>query len=252
MVMRYAIRPLRQSFKAYRRRHDLYGAPCSRLTYPAWLVHDRLEWGRLGQYIALSRRIPGWTRGEEAVALALASQSLPQAAVVVEIGSFLGRSAVLLAGARKLQGSGKVYCVDPFDASGDAFSASVYQALRSGKGRSLRERFDANIRRAGLTDWVEVCQGRAEEVVGDWNQPIDLLFLDGDQSFGGAQSAYNLWAPYLKPGGLLAIHNSRPGAYHESHDGQRRLVADIIGPPQYVDVLCRGTTTFARKISDAG
>src|SRR5262245_48937520 len=103
----------------------------------------------LDHYIRLSRRIPGWTRGQEAVALAQVSCSLPDDCTVVEIGSFLGGSAVLLAGARKLRGSGKVHCIDPFDASGDAFSRPFYRELQDSLPISLRQRFDENICRAG-------------------------------------------------------------------------------------------------------
>ncbi|MFN8473413.1 MAG: class I SAM-dependent methyltransferase [Anaerolineae bacterium] len=243
---------VRRIIKHYRDDAELYGKPCLSLTYPGWAIHDRIEWGALGTYIARSRRVPGWTRGEEAVALAQASLAAPPDAVVVEIGSFLGRSAVLLAGARKVRGSGRVYCVDPFDASGDAFSASVYRDIQDSLKSPLRRQFEANIRRAGLADWVEVCQGRADEVADAWQRPIDLLFMDGDQSFKGARTAYELWAPFLKPGGVLAVHNSRPGDYHADHDGQARLAADTICPPQYTDVYCVRTTTFARKVAPYG
>jgi hypothetical protein len=43
-------------------------------------------------------------------------------AVIVEIGVYFG-SASDLAGARKIAGTGVVHCIDPFDASGDDFSA---------------------------------------------------------------------------------------------------------------------------------
>src|SRR5262249_55192493 len=109
---------------------------------PAGLIAFRLRWGPLGAYIWLASRIPGGTRADEALALARPSRALPQDAVIVEIGSFLGRSAVVLAGARKLRGSGKVHCVDPFDASGDAFSVPIYREIRDAEDAPLRRRFD--------------------------------------------------------------------------------------------------------------
>ena len=113
----------------YRANRALYGKHYHPATYPLSLLYDRWRWGPLGTYIARSRRIPSWTRGTEAVALARASESLPNGAVIVEIGAFLGCSAVLLAGARKLRGSGKVPCIDPFDASGDAISVPISTML---------------------------------------------------------------------------------------------------------------------------
>jgi predicted O-methyltransferase YrrM len=211
---------------------------------------DGMRWGPLGKYISLSRRIPGWTRGAEAVALAQICFSLPESAVILENGCFLGCSTVLAAGARKLRGSGRVHCVDPFDASGDSFSAPVYRAIGNSLKPSLRLCFDNNIRRAGLSDWVEVHQGRAHEIAATWIEPIDLLFLDGDQSYEGVQIAFNSWSPFLKPGGLIAVHNSAPGTYQKDHDGSMRLVMETIRPPLYYEVQCIGITTFARKAFD--
>jgi predicted O-methyltransferase YrrM len=166
--------------------------------------------------------------------------------VIVEIGSFLGGSAVLLAGARKLRGSGFVHCVDPFDGSGDAFSTPYYREIVDGNFQRIRRQFDANIARAGLADWVKVWVGTAERVAAGWQLPIDMLFLDGDQSPAGVQSAFDRWIPFLKPGGVLALHNSETRQYAEGHDGHHRL-ALTLGPPRYANIVVIGTTTFARK-----
>jgi len=231
----------------------LDGNPGRFATSPAVRFGDRLRWGALGEYIWLSRRIPGWTRGDEAAALARASYASPDEAVIVEIGSFLGCSTILLAGARKLRGSGKVHCVDAFDTSGDAFSVPIYRAHQDSLPVSLRKRFDENIRLTGLTEWVEVHQGRDSDIASGWKSPIDLLFMDGDHSVEEARQTYQAWSRFLKSGGVIAIHNSRNDVpYAEGHDGSMRLVAEAIRPPRYADIHCIGTTTFARRLPDGG
>jgi predicted O-methyltransferase YrrM len=237
-------------FDHYKASRELYGKPCYPATFPVRLIIDRLRWGPLGRYISLSRRIPGWTRDAEAVALAHLSQSLPHSAVILEIGCFLGCSTVLLAGARKLRGSGKVHCVDPFDASGDAFSVPIYRVISNSLRTSLRQCFEDNIRRAGLSELVEIHQSRACELAATWTEPLDLLFLDGDHSYLEVRSTYESWFPFLKLGGIIAVHNSASGSYHEDHDGSMRLVSEKIHSPQYDEVRCIGTTTFARKVID--
>ena len=241
---------LRSLIDEYKYSRELYGKPCRRTEFPLKVLLDGIRWGSLGKYISLSRKIPGWTRGAEAVALAQASYSLPENAVILENGCFLGCSTVLLAGARKLRGSGRIHCVDPFDASGDSFSTPVYRAISNSLKSSLRRAFDDNIRRAGLSDWVEVHQGRAHEMAENWTEPLDLLFLDGDQSYEGVQIAYKSWSPFLKPGGMIAVHNSAPGSYQPDHDGSMRLVSETIRHPQYREVQCIGITTFARKTTN--
>jgi MMP 1-O-methyltransferase len=205
----------------------------------------------LQEYIQMSSLIPGWTRNEDAEELARASFSLSRDAIIVEIGAFLGCCTVLLAGARCVRGSGEVHSVDPFDCSGDAFSVPHYRDIvASLGGGSLRDHFEANIRRAGLNDWVQVHHGRAAEVAATWELPIDLLLLDGDQSPRGAREAFDSWLPFLKPGGIIVLRNTKPREYAEGHDGHRRLVVEKISPPRFIDVRLVGSTTFAWKAAD--
>jgi predicted O-methyltransferase YrrM len=209
----------------------------------------RLRYGRFGAYLAYGAAIPSWLGRQEALALASTCYTLPPGAVVVEVGSFLGKSAIVLAGARKARGSGRVHCVDPFDASGDAFSVSAYREVAAADPRPLRARFQANIARAGLTDWIDVHEGTAAAVAATWTLPIEMLFLDGDQSPAGARLAYDAWIPFLKVGGIIAVHNSNERAYHPGHDGLRLLATGIVHPPQYSEIRCVETTTFARRVS---
>ena len=230
-------------------KRNLYGMPerfASSFLRREW---DRRRWGPLGEYIWLSRRIPGWMRGSEAVELAQTSYRLPENAMVVEIGSFLGCSTVLLGGARKLRQSGKVHCIDPFDASGDAYSVPVYAEIAGSSPRTLRQRFEENIRMADLADWIEVHPGHDSEIARDWKAPIDLLFLDGDQSDQGAQDTYERWSRFLKVGGILAVHNSAPRSYAPDHGGSRRLVETVLCPPRYSAIRCVRSITFARKMA---
>jgi MMP 1-O-methyltransferase len=236
------------SVREYRQARKLSGEPIlaeSAIRLGFDVVRGRVR-PDLARYVWLSAQVPGWTRGSDAVAMARASYSLPPDAVIVQIGSYLGSSAILLAGSRKLRESGVVHCIDPFDGSGDAFSEPIYlTALED--GTSLRGRFDAHIRGAGLSEWVVVHQGLDREFAPSWTLPIDLLCLSGDQSYPGARSAYGGWAPFLKAGGLLVVQNSGPGPLDGSHDGNRRLVFEEVKAPRYGDIHLVGSTTYARR-----
>jgi predicted O-methyltransferase YrrM len=208
----------------------------------------RARYGPFGPYLADAFSIPSWLGRREALALADACHALASNAVVVEIGSFLGKSAILLAGARKRRGGGRVHCIDPFDASGDALSFPVYRAIADADTRPLRQRFQANIVRAGVSDWVEVHEGTAASVASEWTEPIDMLFLDGDQSPDGVRLTYDRWAGFLKVGGVIALHNSTERVYAPDHDGHHRLARHVVRPPQYSAVRCVDSTTFAVKL----
>ena len=222
-----------------------------RLNRAGAVGRQALSWAALPvlhKYRRLAWRVPGWTDDQELVALARAGFVAPRGAVIVEVGTFFGRAAVVLAGARKLRGSGTVHCIDPFDASGDVFSVPHYrEILAQHPERSQRDHFADTMRRAGLSNWVAVHEGTAAAVGADWNEPIDLLFLDGDQSPAGARAAYDAFAPWLKRGGVIALHNSKERTYDPEHDGHYRLVREELTLPAYVDVMVTSSTTFARK-----
>jgi MMP 1-O-methyltransferase len=202
----------------------------------------------LEHYLQLSESIPGWTRGEEAHELLRVSHSLSAGCVIVEIGSFFGAGAILLAGPRRIRGSGLVHCVDPFDCSGDGFSVPHYlRILAEHGGGSLRDHFERNMRAAGLDPWIQIHQGGAAEVANTWSAPIDLLFLDGDQSRKGVREAYSSWAQFLRAGGMIAVHNSVPENHTANHDGHRCIVEEEIKSPHYHNIRLLGSTTFAIK-----
>lgn len=176
-----------------------------------------------------------------------AAYELPDHAVIVEIGAFLGSGSILLAGARKLRRSGKVYCVDPFDATGDAFSVPHYQRILTNYQNAEQVQiFRNNIRAAGLENWVCVHQGAAVRVGADWSLPVDMIFMDGDQSPEGVFAAHRVWAPWLKPKGVLALHNSNTRIYDPGHDGHFQLRQRLLAGSDYSLVQETGSTSFLR------
>lgn len=198
--------------------------------------------------IAASAEIPGWTKGDDAREVALASHALGDHPTLVEVGVFMGRCSVLLAGPRRLRGSGKLHCVDPFDCSGDAFSIPHYEkALQATGHDNLETVFRMNMERCGIDTWIDVHRGPANQIARNWTAPIDLLLLDGDQSPEGARAAYEAWVPFLKEGGVIILRNTKDRAFAEGHDGHRRLALTSLVPPLFTQRRQVGATTFAVK-----
>jgi len=208
----------------------------------------RLRYGRLGLYMAHARSIPGWLTRSEGLLLAELASAAPSDAVIVEIGSFLGRSAVVIAGALKERGNGIVHCIDPFDASGDSFSAPIYKVISDRRGLSLRQDFERNVARAGVDQWIRIRQGTAVAAAEGWHTPVDLLFMDGDQSPAGVRTAYERWAPFLNVGGVIGLHNSSERAYAAGHDGHRLLARDLAASSAYTNFVSVDSTTFWRRL----
>ena len=47
-------------------------------------------------------------------------------------------------------------------------------------------------------------------------QPVDFLFIDGDHRYPGVSRDYALYAPLVRPGGLIAFHDIRPNRFDPS------------------------------------
>jgi predicted O-methyltransferase YrrM len=42
------------------------------------------------------------------------------------------------------------------------------------------------------------------------DRPVDVLFIDGDHTYEGARMDYDMYAPLVRPGGLVAFHDIVP------------------------------------------
>jgi len=48
-------------------------------------------------------------------------------------------------------------------------------------------------------------RARLQRVLG--GRPIDFLFIDGDHGYDGVRADYELYAPLVRPGGIVAFHD---------------------------------------------
>jgi predicted O-methyltransferase YrrM len=201
---------------------------------------------KLEHLVATALSLPGWRWADDLRRLGRETLALRDPATLVEVGCFFGRSTLVLAGALQIRGSGSLHCIDPFDASGDAFSTPHYARLLAAQGGgSMRDHVTATLERHGLLHRVHLHTARAIEVDRDAFGALDLLLLDGDQSRVGAQAAYAHWAPKLRPGGLLVVGNSAVRAYEADHDGHAMLVETCLVRDGFTKIE-RGDTTFAK------
>jgi len=46
---------------------------------------------------------------------------------------------------------------------------------------------------------------------------LDLLFIDGDHTYGGVKQDYEMYSPLVKDGGMIAFHDVHRSSYHERH-----------------------------------
>ena len=173
---------------------------------------DRLYWLRkygLRRYSIYGHRlVPSGLPEDHAVALYDVAKGLPDCGpVLVEIGSWLGKSAVVLSRAISKKKGAVLFCIDPFNAHGDPSSAAHYRNVSQKMDVSLLEHFTQNIKRYGSYKHVKTLRGYSTDFSGNWDKPIDLLFIDGNHSYEAVKRDFLEWSPFIKPGGYLIMHD---------------------------------------------
>lgn len=146
------------------------------------------------------RAAPGFLTEREARFLILAAACAPAGGVILEIGSFKGKSTVGLATVASRYGRGPVVAVDPHTAP--AVTDPHLQGQPSSYGDFLE-----TLRASGLEDAVEVHRAYSRELARGWNRPIRFLWIDGDHTYAGAKEDFDLFRPHLAAGAIVALHD---------------------------------------------
>lgn len=91
-----------------------------------------------------------------------------------------------------------------------------------------RARYEANV--APYRDRTTLIRDFSQNVVSNWKQPLSFLFIDGDHSYEATTRDYEQWTPFLVPGGLLAVHDSRMGRPGGApfHPGPSRMAQERV------------------------
>jgi predicted O-methyltransferase YrrM/glycosyltransferase involved in cell wall biosynthesis len=112
--------------------------------------------------------------------------------VVVEIGSYLGESACILADAVSRM-EGRVFCVD------------TWTNMAMGEGpRDTFAEFTHNTQ--GFKHIISAIRADSVEAAKKFAYEIDLLFIDGDHSLEGCSNDLLCWLPKVRNGGVVALH----------------------------------------------
>ncbi|RZM05403.1 MAG: class I SAM-dependent methyltransferase, partial [Pedobacter sp.] len=137
----------------------------------------------------------------EAATLYHFATTVPHGGTIVEIGSWKGKSTYCLARGLK---KGKVFAIDPFDASGEGGSAEIYQ---QGQGNQpLLKGFKNHMRKLRVLGKINILKGYSKDFVNQIDQ-INLLFIDGDHSQEGAEFDFRSYSPAIANGGYLLFHD---------------------------------------------
>jgi predicted O-methyltransferase YrrM len=152
---------------------------------------------------AAARDVEGWLTEAQARRLHGAAAAVAAGGDivrVVEIGSFRGRSAIVLASA-----GAEVVCIDPH-AGSDRGPQEI--AADAERGAADLEAFRANLARAGVADRVRHVRAFSGAALDEVPGPVDVLFVDGAHRFAPARADLVRWGGRVRAGGRLLVHDA--------------------------------------------
>ncbi|MET3988009.1 class I SAM-dependent methyltransferase [Streptomyces sp. PvR034] len=138
-----------------------------------------------------------------------ASLGLP----LLEVGTYCGRSTILLADAAREAGVSAI-TVDHHRGSEEQQPGWEYHdptVVDPEVGlMDTLPTFRRTLHAAGLEEHVIAIVGRSPKVAAAWGGPLGLVFIDGGHTDEHATGDYEGWAPHVAPGGTLVIHDVFP------------------------------------------
>ena len=166
-----------------------------------------------------AKNVPGFLLESEARFIGMAAACAPPVGSIVEIGSFKGRSTVMLAKVCQRYGLDPVIAIDPHN-----FNSVELQSYRSVPDASSYEEFSQNIQSTGVSDVVTPLRALSTDVSRNWTSPIRFLWIDGDHTYEGTKGDFDGFIDHVVTGGFVAFHD----ALHEFSGPIRVFVEDVL------------------------
>lgn len=176
-------------------------------------IDDGVRHPDTDRLFALAERVTGFMPADEGEALYQAARSYLAGGAGVEIGTYCGKSTVLL-GAAALATDSVLYTVDHHHGSeehqvGWEYHDATMVDPHTGLFDTLPT-FRHTLDEARLEDNVVAVVGKSAVVARHWQTPLQLLFIDGGHTEAAAHRDYEGWARWVQPGGALVIHDVFP------------------------------------------
>lgn len=182
------------------------------------MVDGRLEKERLAALgLAQVSLIATDTEKPELAVLYDLASRCPPGAAVLEIGSYLGASACYLA-AGLAQNGGHLYCVDTWH----------NETMPEGYRDTFTE-FQANT--GHFRHMITPVKKKSSELTcRDISTPLNLVFIDGDHSYGAVKSDFDLVRQWLAEDGIIAFHDFGYAAF----EGVTRVLGEALASGDWI------------------
>lgn len=155
-----------------------------------------------GDAWAVAEPIEGWmTRGQGELLWRHAA-ALSPGDRIVEIGSYRGRSLVVLAAAAA--DGVELVAIDPH--GGNDRGPQQWEGTED-EGEEDQRQFWANLEAAGVAHRVRHIRRRSQEAHSELDGLVQLLYVDGAHGLRPALDDLKSWGRRVEPGGVLLVHD---------------------------------------------
>ena len=144
--------------------------------------------------------------------------------VLVEIGSYCGRSTVAIGYTLSKGCCGVLYAVDPHDGNVDIYGVDSYTALIS------------NIEKFELKEYVRVVRMKSEEYCQHMLHPVKMLFIDGNHDYEAVKRDWDMWKGKIVKRGMVLFHDS-------FEDGVNKVIMEVDQDREFSAIIQVGSIT---------
>lgn len=202
----------------------------------------------------LLKTIKGFMDDAEARRLYEEAKKAARRGPLLEIGSYCGRSAVIIGTACQEEDS-VLFSIDHHRGSEEQQKGQEYfdPDLYDGKihGINTFPFFRETLARTGLEDVVIPVVSRSAVAGRMWKTPLSMVFIDGGHSHEAAREDFLTWSPHLISGGLLVIHDI---FMDPSKGGQapRRVYEEALETGEFTPLEMTKTLGVLKRTSECG
>ncbi len=146
----------------------------------------------------------GWFKDEDLKIYWKAVMTCEPGDLVVELGSWLGRSCSMIHPAVEKQGA-KMTCIDLW---GENYVTNLNLTEWIGSGVLPWDAFHKNLEKIGVLDKINIireCSWDAAKHFED--ESVQVVYIDADHSYKGCSYDIDAWYPKVKKGGWIGGHD---------------------------------------------
>lgn len=181
--------------------------------------------------LLITEDFEGWIAKDEAELLYNTAAKLKGNGVIVEIGSWCGKSlTIITTGALKNGFNSKIYSIDPFLTSKDEPNGKY-------------ETFIQNLKKNNLDNKITHIKEKSQIAGLNFNEIIEFIFIDGFHTYDAVKKDFDLFYPKIIEGGYIAIHDI---GYYK---GPTDLVMELAHNDTFKIIDFKCSTVLAEKVS---